>query len=85
MKTIRLLLLSTLLVFGFTPAVLAGEPNSAVFGNEQPKAKADKSNKSGNSASMSSGDCPPKSIHEKDELHTGARHSEVQHTGVLKE
>lgn len=85
MKAIRPLLISTLLAFGFTSsAALAGEPNMSAFGNDHPTVKTDKNNKSGSSTVMSGGDCPPKSIHEKDAQHTGTRHTE-QHTGVLKE
>lgn len=106
MKTIRPLLISTLLAFGFaSSAALAGEPNMAVFENDYPTVKTDKNNKSGSSMPMSSADCPndfgvlsvflggstamssgncsPKSIHEKDAPHTGTQPTE-QHAGMLK-
>ncbi|MGH8761955.1 MAG: hypothetical protein ACREUR_01840 [Nitrosospira sp.] len=57
MKTIRPLLISTLLAFSFTSsaALLAGEPNMAASGNDHPKVKTDQSNKSSRSTAMSSG------------------------------
>jgi hypothetical protein len=78
MKTAKLLLLSLVTSVGFSfPAAWAGEPNTALFGNEQSQVKSDKN---ANSKAPQGRDCPPEMSHEKD-----TQHSEGQHRGVLKE
>jgi hypothetical protein len=78
MKTARLLVLSLVTTVGFSfPAAWAGEPNTALFGNEQSQVKSDKNV---NSKVTQDRDCPPKMSHEKD-----VQHSEGQNHGVLKE
>lgn len=85
MKAAHPLLLSLLIAASFSSPAWAGEPNVAVFGNEQPKGKIDKSHTGGNSAAMSSEECAPKSAHEKNAQQSGSQHGDAQHTGVLKE
>lgn len=82
MKIAKLLLLSLVTTVGFSfPAAWAGEPNTALFGNEQSQVKSDKN---ANSKATQGRDCPPEMNHE-DAQHTGIQHSEGQHHGVLKE
>jgi hypothetical protein len=82
MKTAKLLLLS-LVTVGFSfPAAWAGEPNTALFGNEQSQVKSDRN---ANSKATQGRDCPPEMSHQKDGQHTGTQHSEGQYSGVLKE
>ncbi|SCX41887.1 hypothetical protein [Nitrosospira sp. Nsp1] len=82
MKTAKLLLLSLVTTVGFSfPAAWAGEPNTALLGNEQSQVKSD----NGNSKATQGRDCPPEISHEKDAQHTGIQQSEGQHGGVLKE
>lgn len=83
MKTAKLSLLSLVAAVGFSsPAAWAGEPNTAIFGNEQSTVKSDKNT---SSKGMQGRDCPPEMSHEKDAQHKGTRHSEGQHRGVLEE
>ncbi len=83
MKTAKLLLLSLVTTVGLLfPAAWAGEPNTAVFGNEQSQVKSDRN---ANSKATQGRDCPPEMSHEKDAQHIGTQHSEGQHSGVLKE
>jgi hypothetical protein len=83
MKTAKLLLLSLVTAVGFSfPAAWAGEPNTAVFGNEQSQVKSDRN---ANSKATQGRDCPPEVSHENDDQHTGTQHSEGHHRGVLKE
>jgi hypothetical protein len=83
MKTAKLLLLSLVTTVGFSfPAAWAGEPNTAVFGNEQSQVKSDRN---ANSKATQGRDCPPEMSHENDAQHTGTQHSEGHHRGVLKE
>ena len=82
MKTAKLLLLSLVTTVGFSfPAAWAGEPNTAVFGNEQSQVKSDRN---ANSKATQDRDCPPEMSHD-DAQHTGTQHSEGRHHGVLKE
>ena len=83
MKTAKLSLLSLIAAVGFSSsAAWAGEPNTSIFGNEQPTVTSDKS---ANSKGTQGRDCPPEMSHEKDAQHKGTRHSEGQHRGVLEE
>jgi len=82
MKTAKLLLLSLVTTVSFSfPVAWAGEPNTALLGNEQSQVKSDNAN----SKAIQRRDCPPEISHEKDAQHTGIQHSEGQHGGVLKE
>lgn len=83
MKTAKLSLLSLVTTVGFSfPTAWAGEPNTALLGNEQSQVKSDKN---ANSKATQGRDCPPEISHEKDAQHTRTQHSEGQHGGVLKE
>jgi hypothetical protein len=74
MKTVNPWLLSLIVAVGFlfpaASAAWAGEPNTALFENNQPETNAGRSS---GSMSPSSRECPPEAAPEKDGQHDGTQ------------